>query len=91
MAIITITRGLKSGGSALAHQLEKRLGYKCMSREVINSCARKYNIMEDDLHQKLTEAPSLWHRMTREHSRYLIYIKCALIEAAQQDNIIYHG
>lgn len=91
MAIITITRGLKSGGGVLAHELEKRLGYKCMSREVITSCARKYNIMEEDLYQKLTEAPNLWHRMTREHSRYLIYVKCALIEAARQDNIIYHG
>ncbi len=91
MAIITISRGLKSGGEALARELEKRLGYKCMSREVISSCARKYNIMEEDLYQKLTEAPSLWHRMTKEHSRYLIYVKCALIEAARQDKIIYHG
>lgn len=91
MAIITISRGLKSGGEMLAHELEKRLGYKCMSREVISSCARKYNIMEEDLYQKLTEAPSLWHRMTQEHSRYLIYVKCSLIEAALQDNIIYHG
>lgn len=91
MAIITISRGLKSGGEVLARELEKRLGYKCMSREVITACARKYNIMEEDLYQKLAEAPNLWHRMTREHSRYLIYVKCALIEAARQDNIIYHG
>lgn len=91
MAIITITRGLKSGGEVLARQLEKHLGYKCMSREVITACARKYNIMEEDLYRKLTEAPSLWRRLTREHSRYLIYVKCALIEAARQDNIIYHG
>lgn len=91
MAIITITWGLKSGGGVLARELEKRLGYTCMSREVITSCARKYNIMEEDLYQKLTEAPNLWYRMTREHNRYLIYVKCALIEAARQDNIIYHG
>jgi len=91
MAIITISRGLKSGGEVLARELEKRLGYRCMSREVITACAKKYNIMEEDLYQKLTEAPSLWHRMTKEHSRYLIYVKCALIEAARQDNIIYHG
>jgi cytidylate kinase len=91
MAIITITRGLKSGGELLAHELEKRLGHKCMGRDVISACARKYNIMEEDLYEKLTEAPNLWKRMTQEHKRYLIYIKCSLIEAAHQDNIIYHG
>lgn len=91
MAIVTITRGKKSGGDELARELEKRLGYKCMGREVITSCARKYNIMEEDLDEKLTEAPGIWHRLTREHSRFLIYVKCALIEAALQDDIIYHG
>ncbi len=91
MAIVTITRGIQSGGRDLAHCLEKRLGYKCLSREVISQCARKYNIVESELYDKLIEAPKLWKRLTREHQRYLIYIQCSLIEAARQDNIIYHG
>ncbi len=91
MAIITITRGVQSGGRELARQLAERLGYRCMSREVISECARKYNIMEDDLYKKLIEAPRLWQRLSRQHRRYLIYIQCSLIEAAKQDNIVYHG
>jgi cytidylate kinase len=91
VAIITITRGIQSGGRELAHSLEKRLGYTCLSREVITQCARKYNIEEKDLYQKLMEAPSRWKKLTREHHRYLIYIQCSLIESAKQDNIIYHG
>lgn len=91
MAIITLTRGIQSGGRELAHCLEKKLGYKCLSREVISQCARKYNIVESELYDKLIEAPKLWKRLTREHQRYLIYIQCSLIEAAKQDNIIYHG
>ena len=47
--------------------------------------------MEDDLYQKLLEAPRLWQRLSQEHKRYLIYIQCSLIDAAKRDNIIYHG
>jgi len=91
VAIITITRGIQSGGRELARRLAERLGYNCMSREVIAQCARKYNIPEKDLYEKLMEAPGLWQRLSREHRRYLVYIQCSLIEAAKQDNVIYHG
>lgn len=91
MAIITITRGVQSGGRELARRLSERLEYQCLSREVISQCSRKYNIMEDDLYQKLMEAPRLWQRLSQEHKRYLIYIQCSLIDAAKRDNIIYHG
>jgi cytidylate kinase len=91
MAIITISRGVQSGGRELAHRLEKRLGYSCLSREVISQCAKKYNIMESDLYKKLLEAPSRWRKLSREHYRYLIYVQCSLVEAAKQDNVIYHG
>jgi len=91
MAIITITRGVQSGGRDLARRLADRLGYRCMSREVISECARKYNIMEDELYKRLLEAPRIWQRLSKEHRRYLIYIQCSLVEAARQDNIVYHG
>jgi cytidylate kinase len=91
MAIITITRGVQSGGRELAHRLAERLGYSCLSREVVAQCARKYNIMEQDLYDRLMEAPRLWQKLSREHSRYLIYIQAGLIDAAKRDNVIYHG
>ena len=91
MAIITITRGVQSGGRELAERLATRLNYKRMSREVITQCASKYNIPESELYERLMEAPSVWKRLTRTHRRYLIYIRCSLIEAARQDNVIYHG
>jgi cytidylate kinase len=91
MAIITLTRGVQSGGRELAHLLAERLGYSCLSREVISMCARKYNIMEKDLYDKLIEAPSRWRKLSRDHYRYLMYIQCSLIDAAKQDNVVYHG
>jgi len=91
MSIITICRGVKSGGEELARQLSQKLGYKAISREIITECSKKYNIMEADLLDKLEATPGLWNRLTHEHGRQLIYIKCALLDAARQDNLIYHG
>jgi len=91
MAIITISRGTKSGGLKLAESLSERLGYRCISREVIMEGAKKYNIMEEDLFQRIDESPGLWQKFTRQHQRYLIFFQCALLVAVKQDNIIYHG
>ena len=91
MAVITISRGTKSGGEKLARLLSERLGYTTLSREVIIECAKKYNIMEEELFKRLEASPSLWQKFTREHKRYLIYVRCALIDVVKRDNVIYHG
>ncbi|MEW6747114.1 MAG: cytidylate kinase family protein [Planctomycetota bacterium] len=91
MSIITISRGDKSGGIALAGELAKRLGYTCLSREILVEGARKYNIEEEVLRAELSEVPSMWQRLTRQRHRYLVFVKSALLHAATQDNLIYHG
>lgn len=91
MAVMTISRGVMAGGEALAKRLAERLGYKAINREVIIGCSKKYNIIEQDLLDELENVPSLWHRLTRERNRDLIYIKCSLLDAVKADNIIYYG
>jgi cytidylate kinase len=92
MSIITISRGTKSGGLELVNCLSKRLGYQALSIEmVIAESARKYNIMKEILLDKLEKSPSLWQKFTDEYARYIIFIKCSLLKAIKEDNIIYHG
>ena len=92
MSVITITRGTKSGGLELAERLSERLGYKTLSREeIITESAKKFNIMEEILQEKLTKTPNLWQKFTNEYQRYIIFIQCSLLEAIEKDNIIYHG
>jgi len=91
MAIITISREIKSGGLELAQRLAQRLGYAIKSREVIMEGARKYNIMEEELLRRLEGAPNLWQRLTREHRRFLCFIQSSLVDAVKQDNVVYHG
>lgn len=91
MGVITISRGAMMGGEELAQLLAQRLGYKAIDREVINECARKYNIIEQDLLNELEKSPGLWQRLTRARRRDLIFIQCSLIDAARRDNIVYYG
>jgi len=92
LSIITISRGSKSGGLELANRLSKKLGYKTLSmEEVIAESARKYNIMNEILLDKLEKTPSLWQKFTDDYARYIIFIQCALLNAIKKDNIIYHG
>lgn len=91
MSVITITRGPKSGGLELAKLLSEKLGYKILSREVIIESAKKYNIMENLLLDKLENVPSMWQKFTSDYERYIIYIRCALLDAIKEDNIIYIG
>jgi cytidylate kinase len=58
---------------------------------VIAESAKKYNIMQEILLDKLEKSPSLWQKFTDEYARYIIFIQCSLLEAIKQDNIIYHG
>lgn len=92
MSILSISRGTKSGGLELTDRLSERLGYKKLSREeVIAECAKKFNIIEEFLQVKLDKTPSLWQKFTHEYGRYICFIRCALLQAVQQDNVIYHG
>jgi cytidylate kinase len=92
MAIVTITRGPKVGGRAIAECLASRMGYKCLTTtDVVDQSALKYNILREELYKRLEEIPTFWKRLTYEHKRDLIYIQCSVLEAAKQDDIVYHG
>jgi cytidylate kinase len=64
MAIITISRGSFSGGQGLAECITEKLGYRCISREVLVEAAREYGVPLDKLSKALDEAPGLLERFT---------------------------
>jgi cytidylate kinase len=91
MAIITISRGTMSGGEKLAHLLSEKLGYKCISREIIIKAADDYGVEEHKLFEAINKRPTIIHKLTFEKEKYLAYIRASLCEYAKDDNIIYHG
>lgn len=91
MAIITISRGTMSGGRKLAEMLAERLGYNCVSREVIIEAANEFGVPEDKLLNAIRKSPSIFQKLTFEREHYLAYIQAVLCEHAKDDNLIYHG
>jgi len=91
MAIITISRGTFSGGQALAQCVAEKLGYSCISRQVLVNAASKYGVPLEKLSSALVEPPSFWERFSQERARFLSYIQAALAKEVKNNNIVYHG
>lgn len=60
MSIITISRGSLSGGQELAERVARRLGYRCISREVLVEAAAKFGVPELKLSEYLEKMPGFW-------------------------------
>lgn len=91
MPIITISRGCCSYGRAVAEQVAKMLGYKCISREILIETARSYHISEEKLFKSLHDSLNLFERLTHLRDRYLQLIQATLLKYALDDNLVYHG
>jgi cytidylate kinase len=91
MAIITISRGSYSKGREIGEKVAQKLGYECLSREVMIRASEHFNVPEIKLAQALHDAPSVWERFTYGKERYLAYVESTLLEAAEKDNLVYHG
>ena len=91
MAIITITRGLHSGGEEIAESVAKTLGARCVSNEVLMEAAKNYNVPETRVSQVFEKSPTFWERMTESRRTYLAYIQATLADWAGDDNLVYHG
>jgi cytidylate kinase len=91
MSIITISRGSLSGGQDLAERVARRLGYRCISREVLVEAAAKFGVPEPKLSEYLEKMPGFWERLTTSRRLYLLFIQAAMCEHALQGRVVYHG
>jgi cytidylate kinase len=91
MSIITISRGSFSGGQALAERVAQRLGYRCLSREVLVEAAATYGVPEPTLAQFFETQPGVWGRLTQSRWLYRIFLQATMCERALQGHLVYHG
>jgi cytidylate kinase len=91
MAIITISRGSYSRGKEVAEAVAARLGYGCISRDVLLDASKRFNIPEVKLIRAIHDAPTLLQRMGHDRSAYMAYIRSALTWRVREDNVVYHG
>ncbi len=91
MSVITISRGSFSGGKLLAECLARRLGYRCIDRDVIVERAAASGISQEDLRDALEKPPGFLDRFSHKKYIYLALIQAALAEEVRTGKAIYHG
>ncbi len=91
MSIITISRGSYSRGKDVAEKLAQRLGYECLSRDILIEASDEFNIPEIKLIRALHDAPTVLERFNNGKERYVAYLRSSLLKHTQKDNLVYHG
>jgi len=91
MAIVTISRGSYSRGKEVAEALADKLGYECVSRDILLETCEEFSIPETRLVKALHDAPSILDRFTHGRERYISYFRAAFLNHMVGDNIVYHG
>ncbi|BCS87776.1 AAA family ATPase [Pseudodesulfovibrio sediminis] len=91
MAIITISRGSYSRGKIIAEKAAAKLGYQCLSRDILLATSKEFNIPEVKLVRALHDAPSVLERFSHGKERYLCHLRKSLLQYAVQGNMVYHG
>ena len=91
MAIVIISRGSYSQGKAVAEKVADRLGFECLSRDILLEASDQFNIPEIKLESAIKDAPSILDRFSHGKQSYIAYIQSALTQHLCRDNIVYHG
>jgi len=91
MAIVTISRGSYSKGKEVAEKVAERLGYECISREVLLDASDHFKIPEVKLIRAIHDAPSILDRFNHGKQIFIAYIRSALTCRVAKDKVVYHG
>jgi cytidylate kinase len=91
MAIITISRGTRTGAEALAERLAHELGYPLLSQESAQQAAAQLGVPAKDLQERMEEKPAVFGRTSLLTRLYKAALRNALAEAAGNGNLVYHG
>jgi cytidylate kinase len=75
----------------IAQKLSEKLGYECISREILLKASEDFNVPEVKIIQAIQDAPSVLDRLKHGKKKYIAFIREAFLEHIQKDNVIYHG
>jgi len=89
--VVTISKQSYSPGKEVAEKVAQRLGYECISGDVLSEASEEFDVPEIDLLRALRDTPSILDRFTFGKERYTAYFQAALLNHLQRDNVVYHG
>jgi len=91
MSIIVISRGAHHKGEEVAEKIAQKLGYTCISRDIILQASDRFNVPEIKLKKSMERPPGFFERLGFEKEKYVAYVQSALLKRLREDNIVYHG
>lgn len=92
MPIITISRGIFTGGEALAECLSSEMGYRLVSREeLLADVAAEYGASRELLESALMHKPGFLEGRGLRRLHYIYCVQAGIAKVVQSDNVVYHG
>ncbi|MEE4270869.1 MAG: cytidylate kinase family protein [Thermoanaerobaculales bacterium] len=92
MSIVTISRGVCSGGTELAELLSQRLGWKALRHDDVSAAAAEtYRVSEKELMRGLDMPATFYERFTHRKTRYLLATQATIADLLSDGDGIYHG
>ena len=84
MSVVTISRGSYSRGKEVAEKVAQRLGYECVSREILVEASEEFDVPEVKLLHAIQDAPSVLDRFTFGKERYIAFIQARPVGASSR-------
>jgi len=78
-------------GEEVARKVSEKLGYDCISRDILLEASKDFNVPEAKLRQAMDDVPSFFNMFFDKTGEYVNYMKTALLNYLRKDNIVYHG
>ena len=91
MAVIMVSRGAYSMGGEVAAGVAHRLGYACLSREILLEASKEFDIPEIKLIHAYENAYSILDHFSQGKKKYITYMQAALLRHLKKDKVVYHG
>ena len=91
MSVIVISKGSYSHGGEVAKKVAQKLNYDCISRDILVTTSKRFNVSELKLIRAWGCSPSFLEKYTFGRDKYIKFIKAAILNELAEDNIIYHG
>lgn len=91
MKIITISTDRYTKGAEIAEKVAQKMGYECVSREIILSAAQAYGVPEMKLLKAINDTPTILDMFSHDRQRYMTYIKAVVADYMLKHDIVYHG
>ncbi len=91
MAIITLSRQIAAYGDEVAQELAKKLNYKFVSRKDIEERIIELGFPKAKMSKYDERKPGFFASLTKDRDEYLNYVQYAILEAADNKNVIIIG